>query len=154
VTETALTDETLKQAAKVNTLENFAFVFNRMLEGLFIDELGGQDFAHFTGSRSGGSRQPLSQNRCRARKPQPFDIVGNNFKVVIVGADTINESILDRRAAAIFFIQCEQVLPVTTIRFFNVQPFIDHIICYEAMPLKVLNAKFEGLFLCIVGSTP
>ncbi len=43
VTETALTDETLKQAAKVNTLENFAFVFNRMLEGLFIERMEGNE---------------------------------------------------------------------------------------------------------------
>jgi type I restriction enzyme R subunit len=43
VAESAATNEKLQDAAKVNTLENFAFVFNRMLEGLFIERMEGNE---------------------------------------------------------------------------------------------------------------
>jgi type I restriction enzyme R subunit len=43
VTEAAVENETLKTAAKVNSLENFRHVFERMLEGLFIDRMEGNE---------------------------------------------------------------------------------------------------------------
>ncbi len=43
VTEAAVESETLKTAAKVNTLDNFRHVFERMLEGLFIDRMEGNE---------------------------------------------------------------------------------------------------------------
>ena len=43
VTEAAIENETLKTAAKVNTLDNFKHVFERMLEGLFIDRMEGNE---------------------------------------------------------------------------------------------------------------
>jgi type I restriction enzyme, R subunit len=43
VTEAALENATLKTAAQVNTLDNFKHVFERMLEGLFIDRMEGNE---------------------------------------------------------------------------------------------------------------
>jgi type I restriction enzyme R subunit len=43
VTEAALENETLKTAAQANTLENFEHVFERMLEGLFIERMEGNE---------------------------------------------------------------------------------------------------------------
>jgi len=43
IRETALSNDTLREAAKVNTLENFAFVFNKLLEGLFIERMEGNE---------------------------------------------------------------------------------------------------------------
>lgn len=43
VTETAAANEKLQEAAKVNTLENFSFVFNKMLESLFIERMEGNE---------------------------------------------------------------------------------------------------------------
>jgi type I restriction enzyme, R subunit len=43
VTEAAIENETLKTAAQVNTLDNFGHVFERMLEGLFIDRMEGNE---------------------------------------------------------------------------------------------------------------
>ena len=43
VTETAAANEKLQEAAKVNTIENFSFVFNKMLEGLFIERMEGNE---------------------------------------------------------------------------------------------------------------
>jgi type I restriction enzyme, R subunit len=43
VAETAIANETLQEAAKANSLENFAFVFNRVLEGLFIERMDGNE---------------------------------------------------------------------------------------------------------------
>lgn len=43
VTETALANDTLREAAQVNTLENFAFIFNKLLEGLFIERMEGNE---------------------------------------------------------------------------------------------------------------
>lgn len=43
VAEAALENETLKTAANVNTLDNFKHVFDRMLEGLFIDRMEGNE---------------------------------------------------------------------------------------------------------------
>jgi len=43
VTETAAANEKLQEAARVNTLENFSFVFNKMLEGLFIERMEGNE---------------------------------------------------------------------------------------------------------------
>lgn len=40
VTETAVANERLQVAAKVNRMEDFKYVFNRMLEGLFIECAG------------------------------------------------------------------------------------------------------------------
>ena len=39
VREDAIADEGLKQAAKANTLDNFAYVFDKALEGFFIDRM-------------------------------------------------------------------------------------------------------------------
>ncbi|AWO92414.1 type I restriction endonuclease subunit R [Bradyrhizobium diazoefficiens] len=43
VAEAAIENETLKTAASVNTLDNFRHVFDRMLEGLFIDRMEGNE---------------------------------------------------------------------------------------------------------------
>lgn len=43
VTEAAVENETLRTAANVNTLDNFRHVFERMLEGLFIDRMEGNE---------------------------------------------------------------------------------------------------------------
>jgi type I restriction enzyme R subunit len=43
VAEAAVDNETLQTAAKVNTLDNFKHVFERMLEGLFIDRMEGNE---------------------------------------------------------------------------------------------------------------
>ena len=43
VAEAAVENETLKTAANVNTLDNFKHVFDRMLEGLFIDRMEGNE---------------------------------------------------------------------------------------------------------------
>ena len=43
VTEAAAENETLQTAAKANSLENFRHVFERMLEGLFIDRMEGNE---------------------------------------------------------------------------------------------------------------
>lgn len=43
VAEAASGDETLKAAAEVNTMENFAIVFDKMLEGLFIERMEGNE---------------------------------------------------------------------------------------------------------------
>lgn len=39
IKEDALADSDLRQAAMANTLENFGYVFNKALEGLFIDRM-------------------------------------------------------------------------------------------------------------------
>jgi type I restriction enzyme R subunit len=39
IKEDAMADETLRQAAKVNTMEGFSYVFLKALEGLFIDRM-------------------------------------------------------------------------------------------------------------------
>ncbi len=43
VVETATANEKLKEAAKANTLENFSYVFDKMLETLFIDRMEGNE---------------------------------------------------------------------------------------------------------------
>jgi type I restriction enzyme R subunit len=43
IAEAAVESETLKTAAQVNTLENFKHVFDRLLEGLFIDRIEGNE---------------------------------------------------------------------------------------------------------------
>lgn len=43
VVEDAMSNETLRTAAEVNSLENFRHVFERMLEGLFIDRMDGNE---------------------------------------------------------------------------------------------------------------
>nr|MDA8164784.1 type I restriction endonuclease subunit R [Desulfobacteraceae bacterium] len=43
VTEAAAVNDTLREAAKVNTLDNFKYVFDRMLEGLFIERMEGNE---------------------------------------------------------------------------------------------------------------
>ena len=43
VKETALNNEILKEAANANTIENFSYVFDKMLEGLFIDRMEGNE---------------------------------------------------------------------------------------------------------------
>jgi len=43
VAEAAMDNETLQDAARVNTLENFQYVFDRLLEGLFIDRMEGNE---------------------------------------------------------------------------------------------------------------
>ena len=43
VAAAASSDQTLKAAAEVNTMENFAIVFDKMLEGLFIERMEGNE---------------------------------------------------------------------------------------------------------------
>jgi type I restriction enzyme R subunit len=43
VTEAAVESDTLRMAARANTLDNFRHVFERMLEGLFIDRMEGNE---------------------------------------------------------------------------------------------------------------
>ena len=43
IREEAAADEILKQAAKVNTLENYKFVFDKALESLIIDRMEGNE---------------------------------------------------------------------------------------------------------------
>jgi type I restriction enzyme, R subunit len=43
VAESATENDTLKTAAQVNTLDNFKHVFDKMLEGLFIDRMEGNE---------------------------------------------------------------------------------------------------------------
>jgi len=43
VAEAATSDQTLKAVAEVNTMENFAIVFNKMLESLFIERMEGNE---------------------------------------------------------------------------------------------------------------
>ena len=43
VAEAAVENETLKTAAEANTLDNFKHVFDRMLEGLFVDRMEGNE---------------------------------------------------------------------------------------------------------------
>jgi type I restriction enzyme R subunit len=43
IAEAAVENETLRTAAQVNTMENFKHVFDRMLEGLFIDRMEGNE---------------------------------------------------------------------------------------------------------------
>lgn len=43
VKETAIANEELQQAAKVNKLENFSYVFNKMLERLFVERMEGNE---------------------------------------------------------------------------------------------------------------
>ena len=43
IAEDAVGNETLRTAAEVNSLENFKHVFERMLEGLFIDRMDGNE---------------------------------------------------------------------------------------------------------------
>ncbi|MCC6906622.1 MAG: type I restriction endonuclease subunit R [Phycisphaerales bacterium] len=53
VREDALADETLRQAARANTLDNFKYVFSKALEGLFIDRMEQNEeiFARFMGDK-------------------------------------------------------------------------------------------------------
>ena len=43
VKETAVSNEELQEAAKANTLENFKYVFDKMLEGLFVERMDGNE---------------------------------------------------------------------------------------------------------------
>jgi type I restriction enzyme R subunit len=43
VKETAVANEELQEAAKANTLENFAYVFDKMLERLFVERMDGNE---------------------------------------------------------------------------------------------------------------
>jgi type I restriction enzyme R subunit len=43
VVETAISNERIVEAAKVNTLENFMYYFEKMLEGLFIERMDGNE---------------------------------------------------------------------------------------------------------------
>jgi len=43
IAESAVENETLREAARANTRENFAYVFNRMLENLFIERMDGNE---------------------------------------------------------------------------------------------------------------
>lgn len=43
VIETAISNEKIKEAAKVNTLDNFMYFFEKMLESLFIERLEGNE---------------------------------------------------------------------------------------------------------------
>ena len=54
IREEAATDEDLRQAAKANTVENFKFVFDKALEGLFIDRMDQNEeiFAKFMNDKA------------------------------------------------------------------------------------------------------
>ncbi|MFI9653288.1 type I restriction endonuclease [Guyparkeria sp. GHLCS8-2] len=43
IAESALENETLQEAARANTMDNFSYVFNKMLEGLFIERMDGNE---------------------------------------------------------------------------------------------------------------
>lgn len=43
VIESAVEDSRVREAASVNTLENFMFYFEKMLEGIFIDRMEGNE---------------------------------------------------------------------------------------------------------------
>jgi type I restriction enzyme R subunit len=43
IAEAAVENETLRTAAKVNSMENFKPVFDQMLEGLFVDRMEGNE---------------------------------------------------------------------------------------------------------------
>jgi type I restriction enzyme R subunit len=43
VAETAVENETLKTAARANSLDNFREVWKRILEGLFVDRMEGNE---------------------------------------------------------------------------------------------------------------
>ena len=43
VIETAMEDNKIREAAEVNSLENFMHFFEKMLEGLFIDRMEGNE---------------------------------------------------------------------------------------------------------------
>jgi len=43
IKEEAVADENLRQAARVNTMDNFKFVFDKTLEGLIIDRMEGNE---------------------------------------------------------------------------------------------------------------
>ncbi|QOC24084.1 type I restriction endonuclease subunit R [Wenzhouxiangella sp. AB-CW3] len=43
IAETAVENETLQAAAKANSMDNFAYVFEKMLEGLFIERMDGNE---------------------------------------------------------------------------------------------------------------
>ncbi len=61
VTATAIANETLQEAAKVNTLDNFSFVFNKMMESLFIERLDGNE-AIFTKLMNDDSFRSIAAN--------------------------------------------------------------------------------------------
>ena len=72
VTEAAIENETLKTAAKVNTLDNFKHVFERMLEGLFIDRMEGNEEIFSKLMADGEFRKLAVEDRARpieARTP-------------------------------------------------------------------------------------
>ena len=43
IKETAVSNEELQDAAKANTMENFAYVFDKMLERLFVERMDGNE---------------------------------------------------------------------------------------------------------------
>jgi type I restriction enzyme R subunit len=43
IAESAVENETLQEAAKANSVDNFAYVFEKMLEGLFIERMDGNE---------------------------------------------------------------------------------------------------------------
>ena len=43
IAESAVENDTLREAAQANTRDNFAYVFNRMLENLFIERMDGNE---------------------------------------------------------------------------------------------------------------
>ncbi|MFB4203228.1 type I restriction endonuclease subunit R [Arhodomonas sp. KWT2] len=43
IAESAVENDTLREAAQANSMENFAYVFNRMLESLFIERMDGNE---------------------------------------------------------------------------------------------------------------
>ncbi|MDZ7815098.1 MAG: hypothetical protein U5N86_03555 [Planctomycetota bacterium] len=43
VAESAVENETLREAAQANSMDNFAYVFDRMLENLFIERMDGNE---------------------------------------------------------------------------------------------------------------
>jgi type I restriction enzyme, R subunit len=62
IKEDAMADESIRQAALANTLENFSYVFIKALEGLFIDRMEQNEEITAKFMNEDGFREAISQN--------------------------------------------------------------------------------------------
>jgi type I restriction enzyme, R subunit len=85
IREEALADSSLQQAALVNSIDNFKFVFDKALEGLFIDRMDQNQeiFARYMNDRQFQEivaatllRQVYKQIRERTQNPKPEQVRG------------------------------------------------------------------------------
>ena len=83
IREEALADSSLQQAALVNSIDNFKFVFDKALEGLFIDRMDQNQeiFARYMNDRQFQEivaatllRQVYMQIRERAQNPTAVQV--------------------------------------------------------------------------------